>query len=119
MKITTVRFRRLESHKHGYGHDAVEAEAQVEPCETAEAAMEALQRWVLARLNNEQQISDDLRTLERLRYNVASYERRVAGLKEDIERGRKIIVEHEKLADLAREHGLDAEADGLGDGIPF
>ncbi len=119
MKIITVRFRRLESHKRGYGHDAVEAEAQVEPYETADEALTKLQVWVSARLRHEQEIDDRINDLERLRDNVAHYERRVAGLKEDIDRGRKIIAEHEKLHDLAREHGLDTEAGELGDGIPF
>ncbi|WP_380873644.1 hypothetical protein ACFB49_42890 [Sphingomonas sp. DBB INV C78] len=119
MKITTVRFRRLESHKHGYGHDAIEAEASVEDGETADEALSALQAWVLARLKQEAEISNHIWSLERLQDNVSSYERTLAGLKKDVERGRKVISDHEKLADLAREHGLDAQASQLGDGVPF
>lgn len=119
MKITTIRFRRLQSHAVGYGHDAVEAEAAVEAGETPEETMAALKAWVLTELASEAR----LRSLER---NASHLETEVARLKNerddivsDIERGRKVLREHDKLADLARRNGMGEQADLLGDGMPF
>jgi hypothetical protein len=120
MKITTVRYRRLQSHDRGYGHDAVEAEAQVDQGEDADAAFAALREWVLYRLGTIREVDQHLETLDRLRNAVQSEKRYLDGLKADVKRGREIIEKHEKLADLAREHGIEVEAANLiDDGIPF
>jgi len=113
VKITTVRYRRLQSHDRGYGHDAVEAEGQIEDGEDADAALDALKLWVLHRLDGIREIDHHIDTLQSLRGQVSSAERRLSGIKEDIETGRKIITEHEKLAEIAKREGLDAEGEQL------
>lgn len=118
MKITVVRFRRLQSHDRGYGHDAVEAEAQVEDGETPEEAIDTLKGWVAAQLSHLKKTSELTHSLTQLMTDVKYYEGSLARVQQQIEYNRKILREHDKLAELARANGLDFEADQL-DGIPF
>lgn len=120
MKITTIRYRRLQSHDRGYGHDAVEAEAQIDEGEDADAALDTLKAWVLHRLEGVREVDRHIDSLQRLQGDVKSAERRLAGLHDDIKQGREIIGQHEKLAEIAKREGLDAEGDQLfAVGLPF
>jgi hypothetical protein len=118
MRITTIRYRRLQSHERGYGHDAVEAEAQIDEDEDAESALAELKVWVLERLDGIRKISEHCETLQRLQERVTSEERRLERLQNEVKLNRQIINQHAKLADLARTNGLDTEADSL-DQVPF
>ena len=120
MKIKTVRYRRLQSHEHGYGHDAVEAEAAVEEGEDADAVMSDLREWVLRRLETVREIDHHIETLQRLRDRTSSEQRNLERLQAEVKRNRELLSNHAKLADLAREHGVEVEAANLiDDGIPF
>jgi hypothetical protein len=122
MKVTTVRYRRLQSHDRGYGHDAVEAEAQVEAHETAEEAFGALQAWVNGQLGMTREINSLSDTLIGLAEDVRRKERDLTRVAEQVKRGREVIAEHEALGALAAEHKLDvpkAVFDIIGDGVPF
>lgn len=118
MKITTIRYRRLQSHDRGYGHDAVEAEAQIDEGEDAESALAELKVWVLHRLDGIREIDQHIETLDSLRYQVTDRQREYERLDAEVKKNRKIIAEHEQLATLAREKGIDA-GDLIDDGIPF
>ncbi len=118
MRITAIRYRRLQSHERGYGHDAVEAEAQIDEHEDAEAALDELKVWVLHRLDGVREIDRHIETLQSLREQVVSHERERDRLGAEIKANRKIIAEHEDLAALARKEGIDA-GNLIDDGIPF
>jgi hypothetical protein len=120
MKITVIRYRRLQSHEFGYGHDAVEAEAQIDEGEDAESALGELKLWVNQRLDGIREVDRHVRTLQTLREQVVSHENERDQLAREIKANRKVIAEHENLAALARENGIDVEAANLiDDGIPF
>ena len=117
MKITAIRVRKLVSGP-GFNHHAIEAEAAVTDSETPDEAREALTAWIESGLRCEQEITDLRRHLDSLRHEVAQAERRVAGLREDIERGRAIIRQHTELGDLAAKQGIEYQGE-LGDPMPF
>ena len=107
MHITTIRYRRLQSHERGYGHDAVEAAAQIDAGEDPEAALAELKVWVLHRLDGIREIDRHCETLDSLRHQVVDREREKIRLDAEIKRNREIIAGHEKLAELARKEGID------------
>lgn len=118
MRITAIRYRRLQSHEFGYGHDAVEAEAQIDEGEDAETALDELKAWVQNKLNKSEltrKLSTDLNDLANEVRSLEATRDRLLG---EIKANRKIIVEHESLAALAREKGIDA-GNLIDDGIPF
>lgn len=119
MKITTIRYRRLESHKRGYGHDAVEAEAQLDEGEDAEAAMAELKVWVLHRLDGIREIDDHCETLNGIRNRLRDAEREQERLDREIKRKRELVSQFEKLGELAKERGIDAGDLLTDDGVPF
>jgi hypothetical protein len=118
MQITVVRYRRLQSHDHGYGHDPVEAEARVEDHEHADEAMAGLKAWVGGQLSHLKQARDLCEQLESLGRKTRDEERRLRQLTEEVKRNREVIASHEKLSALAREQGIDG-GDLIDDGVPF
>lgn len=122
MKITEVGYRRLESHKHGYGHDAFEARGLVEDGETPEQALEALRVWVDGKINASRALDKMIDDNESLVRKLAGKQREFDSLAAEVTAARAVIRKCDKLATLAREHGLAAEADlldGAIGGIPF
>lgn len=122
MKITTVRYRRLQSHDRGYGHDAVEAEAQVDEGEDAEVAFDAVKSWVLRRLETTREADHHIDQLQSLRERVTSESQRLERIRAEVKDGQEVIRKHEKLADLAREHGIEidpVQLDVLDSSVPF
>lgn len=119
MKITTVRYRRLQSHDRGYGHDAVEAEAQVEAGESADEAFAALEAWVTAQLARKKEISLLFDTLQGLREQVRSEERSRDRVKAEAEEFRKVVKSSDRLYELAKANGLVEEAKLLFGDVPF
>ncbi len=117
MKTTHIRYRRLESHKGGYGHDAVELEAQLEAGDDPETAFLALRKQVLARLGHITDLHVLTSTIEELTENIARqrrlHDKRAAILDEQkrmIERNADIIGAHADLARLAADRGIATEA---------
>lgn len=47
LNITTVTYRRLKSDSYGYGHQMIEASADVGDGEDAKATLDQLRDWVL------------------------------------------------------------------------
>lgn len=120
MKIKVVRYRRLISHDRGYGHDAVEAEAQVDDGEEAEAAFDALKAWVHERLAKEEERSKLIYDLAQLRRDVEYAARDRDRLKRETEDFRKIARGNSDLHNLAIKAGRNDLALLLGDSeIPF
>ena len=119
MKITTVRYRRLQSHDRGYGHDAMEAEAEVQPGETADDAFAKLKEWVTVQLGHQREIGRLCDTLESLRDRVKAEERSRDRVKAEAEEYRKVLEQNDKLYELALANGLTEEANLLSMPVPF
>lgn len=121
MKITSIRFRRLQSHDRGYGHDAVEAEATVSEGEAPEQAMADLKLWVMEQLGRVREVDKLVEAAQRLREDVTRYERDRDRLKKEVDVYRKVVRESDKLHALAKAAGLTEEAEMLfnADEIPF
>jgi len=119
MKITTVRYRRLKSHQHGYGHDAIEAEAQVDEGESAEDALSGLKIWVQERLADGEERDRAYRKLEDIRLDVERYTRDRDRLKGECEEIRKIARGSDDLYELAKKAGREDLAALFNDEIPF
>ncbi|QTH19624.1 hypothetical protein HRJ34_14700 [Rhizorhabdus wittichii] len=119
MKITVVRYRRLQSHKHGYGHDAFEAEAQVDDGETAEEAVAALREWVDGQLAAAAKVLDLRDTVELLTHEVEVQTRTRDRLKSEAEEYRKITKAGTDLYNLAVQAGRSDLVDLFADEIPF
>jgi len=117
MKVTHVRIRKLVSHANRFGHEACELEAQVEDGEDWEVVAEALRQEVDAQLRHADERSRLIRTLDDLRAGVVNLEREAERIRASIAEGRNIIRQHDELAEIARERGLDADA--LRDPLPF
>lgn len=120
MKITAIRYRRLKSQTVGYGHEAVEAEAQVEDGEAPDDALSALKAWVDRHVDAALRHEYNARRAEELANRVAGLESDRDRLRSEVERNREILRQHSKLADLARANGMGEQADLLnGEEIPF
>ena len=122
MKITTVRYRRLQSHDRGYGHDAVEAEAQVEEHETADEAMGALQAWVGRCLGMTRQADDLAGRVVDLAREIRDKQHQRDLLAAEIKAANEVVEQYGRLGELAHEHKLaipTSELALLGDTIPF
>lgn len=129
MRTTAIRYRRLESHKGGYGHDAVELEAQLEPGDDPETAFLDLRKQVLARLGHiadlhllTSTIADLTEDAARQRRLFDRRERILDEQKQAIECNAGIIGAHADLARLAADRGIATEAvraQLADDGVPF
>ncbi|MDB5552161.1 MAG: hypothetical protein JWL86_2145 [Rhizobium sp.] len=119
MKITTIRFRRLRSHDRGYGHDAVEAEAEVQLGETPDEAFSALKAWVDAKLTEEREIGRINGDLQSLRQQLEHETRDRDRLKKEAEEWRAIARSNADFLELARKAGRDDLIALIDDGIPF
>lgn len=117
MKITSVRVRKLVSTRHGYGHHAVELEAEVEPGELFETVAAKLSAEVDCQIRLAEKRSNLRASIDELMEEVSWYERQRDRLKAEVDGYRKAVQEHEKIAELAAKHGLDAE--GLANPLPF
>ena len=106
MKVTTIRLRKLVSTPHGYGHHAVELEAQVEPGETYDEAVEKLGHEVDVQIRQAGERDQLRQTLDQLRSDVKWHEDRLVAVKMDVATNRAIIKACDKLQDLAAKHGI-------------
>jgi len=121
LNITTVRYRRLQSKRDGsFGHDAIEAEAQVEPGQDPDVALQLLQDWVDQQPATIGQCEKLNRDLQRLMGDHRALEGQRDSLRKERDRLREIVRESDKLMDAARAAGLnDVVAALFDDGIPF
>lgn len=117
MRITAVRVRKLVSGP-GYNHHAIEAEAAVGPDDDPGHVYEKLAGWVDGQLRGLQEIDDLSERRDSLRYEVKRLEDRRDALRKNIDHDNAIIARHDKLRELAAQHGLTG-AEDIGDPIPF
>ena len=106
MKVTTIRLRKLVSTPHGYGHHAVELEAQIEDGESYDEAMEKLRRQVDAQVHQAGERDTLTQTLDELRRDVKWHEDRLARVKAEVTANRAIIKAHDQLQQLAAKLGV-------------
>lgn len=118
MRITHVRISALESGP-GYNNRSCALEAEIEEGENYAEVAEDLRQKIDGQIRTHREIDGLCQSRDSLREEVRYLEQQRDGLRRDIEKGRKIIRAHSKLADLARKNNLDAQADQLDDGIPF
>lgn len=98
MQITSVTYRRLKSFG-SYEHEALEASARVEPGESPERALQALQDWVCERIDAKVQSADLMERHWRLETQVNALETR-------LERARERWVSAKALLER---HGVELE----------
>jgi predicted RNase H-like nuclease (RuvC/YqgF family) len=119
MRITHIRLRALRSHEHGYGHDAAEIEAALDPGDDPdEVAQRARQR-----------MEDELRqgvegkrlvcTLDDLRAEVRQLEDRRRALEDELETLKDIAEKCKAFLAAAKEKGLELPHELSSVGIPF
>ena len=119
MRITHVRVRKLVSLTAGYGHDAIEMEAEVQDGESFESVVETLNSEIAKQLHKKAEERRLWRELDSLQRDVMSKMNERDGLDREIKAQRKIIREHDKLLRLAKEHGIDAQALDAALNLPF
>lgn len=122
MKITKIRLRSLHSISHGYGHEAVEIEADVADGEDVEQAIHDLRD----RLASELRASLDMREAftktgrQRARafQEIGSLERERDNLRQQMLENRRVLGQYDALRELAIAQGLPG-ADKLDGELPF
>jgi hypothetical protein len=121
VKITSVSYRRLKSHPNRYGHDAIEAHAQVSEGESSEEALAALRAWVLARLTEVNQTDEAAQTIDALDARIRERERKLKAMGEEIETAKQAVATSDRLQLLCRAAGFEEELKTLfgTDEIPF
>lgn len=111
MKITHIRIRKLVSRPTGYGHDAIELEAQINPdTEDYETEIDALRVEVERQLQKASGHRDLSTKITDLYEEIHGLELRRDSLKGQVDENRKAIREHVQLLKLANEAGIDAHA---------
>lgn len=81
MKITSVTYRELKSTP-GYGHQAIEATAEIRVSESPDLVLEELKSWVKKQLGLSDAIQDAQSKLRELQYAVNLLEERERQAKE-------------------------------------
>lgn len=121
MKITHVTYRRLKSHPSRYGHDAIEAQAQVSEGESSEEALAQLRGWVLARLYEVGHADEVSARVDQIDQTIAARERKLELMGEEIEAAKKAVAASDRLQRLCRAAGFDDELKALFniDEVPF
>lgn len=105
MKITEVSYRALRTG-HGYNNTAVEAKAEVGDGQDADAVLAELKHWVDGQVDEQLKRHDAYETLSSLGQQIVYAKSERDRLEKRVEAMREIVREHQKLADLARNHGL-------------
>ena len=117
MKVTTIRLRKLASMPDGYGHHAVEIEAQVEPGEAIEVAAAQLHAEVDQQLATLQGRTSVRQSLDDMQDEVEWQREERRRLDAEVSRLHGIVAAHQDLAELAEERGLNLH--GLPLPVPF
>lgn len=118
MRVTAIRIRKLVSRPTGFGHDAAEIEAEVEPSEDAAEVAKRLHLMVDAEIRQGGEISTIHRTLDEMRNDATYWGARRDALKDDVERYRVALRQHKDFVAKAQEAGI-APPESLQDDIPF
>lgn len=118
MRVTAIRIRKLVSRPTGFGHDAAEIEAEVEPGDDPEKVAEALHEMVAGEIRRSTEANSLRVTLDQVRNDVVYYQGRRDGLKADVERYRTALRQYKEFVAKAQQAGI-APPESLQDDIPF
>lgn len=122
MKITKIRLRSLRSLDRGYGHEAVELEADVEGGDDVDQAIHDLRdrvaREVRRSLDAREAFSEAGERRRLALSDFAAVERELADQRELLKTNEAVLRKYEALRKLAIEQGIEG-ADKLDMEIPF
>jgi|ERR1700733_11297627 len=106
MKITAIRIRVLRSRSSGYGHDACEIEAQVEEGDDPGEVAADIRSRCEAEVRQSAEEHRLIQSVDGLRSEVVSLERKRDQLKAEVNAAHKAIGDCEDLVQHAQRHGL-------------
>lgn len=119
MKITHIRIRILRSRSTGYGHDAAEIEAQLEPGDNPTEVAAALRKRCETEVRQGAEVSHLIDRLDDLRCEVVQAEHRRDELRKEAAALGKSITACTKLVNLAESVGIELPPDLSTHVIPF
>lgn len=118
MKVTAIRIRKLVSRPTGFGHDAAEIEAEVEPGEDPAEVAKRLHQMVDTEIRQGGEISTIYRTLDEVRNDATYWTARRDSMRAAVSGYRTALREYKDFVAKAQAAGI-APPESLQDDIPF
>ncbi len=119
MRITHIRLRALRSHEHGYGHDAAEIEAALDPGDDPDEVAQRVRQRMEDELRQGAEGKRLVCTLDDLRSEVARLEDKRDGIERDLERFYDMVRKCKAFMAAAKEKGMELPHELSSVGIPF
>ena len=119
MRITHIRLRALRSHEHGYGHDAAEIEAALDPGDDPDEVAQRVRQRMEDELRQGAEGKRLVCTLDDLRAEVVRLENKRDGIELDLGRFYDMVRKCKAFMAAAKEKGLELPHELSSVGIPF
>ena len=119
MRITHIRLRALRSHQHGYGHDAAEIEAALDPGDDPDDVAQRVRQRVEEELRQGAEGRRLVCTLDDLRSEVVRLENKRDDIERDLEGFDDMVRKCKAFLAAAKEKGLELPPELINVGLPF